>query len=1064
MSSLSLSLMGAFNAWHKGATNVQFATEKTRALMAYLAVEADASHNRSTLATLFWGDRSDKIARRNLRQTLHRLNQALDNAQPGLSNKVLTVTRQTVQVNSEAIWVDVATFERQLSQSRAHAHRHLHTCHSCLEDLGEAVDLYRGELMAGFSLSDAPEFEQWLLFRRERLREQALSALDDLALAYEARGDYEQALLFARRLIMLEPWREEVYRLMMRAHALLGQRSEALGIYETCIRVLEEELAVEPVEETTALYEQLRSGKFGERRGEVASQLGVERVSLFNFPDQTTSFVGREQEMDEIVERLLDPDCRLLTLLGPGGIGKTRLSIQVVREIASRPGFAQKQFADGIFFIPLAATSTFDQVIISLGASMHLTFEQQHAAREQLRNHLSRRQILLVLDNLEQLLSRTTAQATVDLMQEILLAAPRVKVLATSREPLNLRSEWRYPLSGLHFPTGVEPDDRTLTSSAVALFVHAARHVQPSFNPTEEEQTAIIRICELVGGMPLALEIGATWVRLMKCITIATEIERSLDFLQTLQRDVPERHRSIRAVFAYSWALLSKSDQRALAQLSVFAGSFDLRAASAVTQASVLEISSLLDKSLLMRSSDSRYELHELVRQFAAEQLSEVESVHQRHADHYLALLLADVDTPLTMLSPDAQATLVQDLENVRQAWTFIVAQQQYETIIRSVGRLSQFYYFKGFFQEAAGRFAAAIDILRAVNRPADPASDHLTALNLLLFYEGVHLEAMGERRASLERFEKARTGWETLDDADRLSQALAEIGIIHWRLGDIPRARKLLEQSLEMGRQAGKRRRETYALHHLGNLFTVEGDTDAALPLLHEAQHLYHSLSDQHAEAGVLNDIAMVNYHLNDMTETRKCLVNSLDLCNSIGDAPGMIRAYSNLGYVALTVGNYTEAQRFLNDSMQLAGTTESVAIGLYDINNLGHLALLQGDIVMARTHYLRALRTNESAWDQEQLVISLLGFAALAAHQADYEQAARLLATIVAASSTGIDEGNKVEMRLYEETLQIVRSSLSQDQFSVAWSEGNAMTLEQAVSINGGGENSVVHKTKMK
>lgn len=464
MSQFTLSLLGPFEAALDQQTISNFATDKIRALLAYLAMEAGQPHRRETLAGLLWPEWPHKISLRNLRQSLHRLKQTLDHHQPGFSNQLLTITRQTIQLNPDHLQLDAADLATLLTKVEKHPHAHLYTCRPCLDHLRRAINLYRGELMTGFSLTDAPEFETWLLVQRERLHQQMLLTLDHLALAAEKNRAYEEALGYARRQLTLEPWREETHRQVMRLLALDGRRGEALAHYDTCRHILAEELAVEPAPETTALYEAIRADK-------PLDALSLEMVSrsrLHNFPTQLTPFVGRQRELQYITEQLVDPNCHLLTLTGPGGIGKTRLSIRAAEII----GESVSDFKDGLYFVSLTAVATPDLLISTIAAILDLTFNQRETPHAQLLHYLSGKKMVLVLDNFEHLL------ADVSLLTDIASTAPQIKLLVTSREPLNLNNERRLLLEGLAYI------DNAVTADAVELFLQAVHRVQHNFQPT----------------------------------------------------------------------------------------------------------------------------------------------------------------------------------------------------------------------------------------------------------------------------------------------------------------------------------------------------------------------------------------------------------------------------------------------------------------------------------------------------------------------------------------------------------------------------------------------------
>lgn len=343
---------------------------------------------------------------------------------------------------------------------------------------------------------------------------------------------------------------------------------------------------------------ELRVDRLRSRSKPIASS-GVLSLKT-NLPAFPTSLIGREREVEQLRQLLCDPQCRLLTLVGPGGIGKTRLAI----ETASR---VQDVFTDGVYFVPLASVNSTRFIVPVIADAIGFTFHYASYVdpKTQLFSYLKEKQVLLLTDNLEHLWSTPG----IEVLSELLANAQHVNLLATSRESLVLQGEWVYEVHGLPVPENPHKEGFAQNTS-IELFLQRARRAHVEFNATAEGLPAILRICHLVDGTPLALKLAAAWVRTLTCAEIAKEIERSLDFLRVSGRDVPARHRSMRAVFDHSWSLLSAEEQSVLSQLSAFQGGFSLEAAEQIAGATVFTLSNLVTKSLIRRSGKERYDLH----------------------------------------------------------------------------------------------------------------------------------------------------------------------------------------------------------------------------------------------------------------------------------------------------------------------------------------------------------------------------------------------------------------------------------------------------------------------
>jgi predicted ATPase/DNA-binding SARP family transcriptional activator len=588
-------------------------------------------HSRAALAGLLWPEMPETNARMNLRKAVIVLRRSV--------GEHIHVTRRSLAFNFDAPhWLDVNGFETAMAMSRE-------LTPATVEAMKKALDLFQDDFLAQFNVRDAPPFEEWVLSQRARLREMALDGLYRLAAYYYHRGELDLSLDYTRRLLALEPWREEAHRQQMLLLVKMGQRSQALMQYESCCQILAKELGITPSAETMDLAAAIRAGNFGTGgggmmgRGEPApvyqslSQSSPPPFTslppVHNLPTQYTPFVGREAEIGDIVQWLQDPTCRLLTLAGPVGIGKTRLAIEAAQRLVDNVT-KDASFTNGVFFVPLDEVSSVKALVSAIANALNYPFPDSHDLKEQLVNFLRPKNLLLLLDNFEHLLDGA------ELISEILTTAPGVKALVTSCQALHIQEEWFHPVRGMAFPTDAgEWSEKALEDyCAVQLFTQSARRALPGFSLIEEAEH-VVRICQLVEGMPLGIELAAAWVRALPCQVIAQELEQSLDLLTTTWQNLPPRHRSMHTVFDHSWQRLSATERDVLQKLSVFQDGFQAEVATTVAGASLPELACLIEKSLLQLTPTGSYRIPELLRQFCAGRLEAVIETSLSYIDKF---------------------------------------------------------------------------------------------------------------------------------------------------------------------------------------------------------------------------------------------------------------------------------------------------------------------------------------------------------------------------------------------------------------------------------------------
>ncbi len=1027
MTHLTLNFLGPAQIKIDDATATGFDYVKIQALLAYLALEAKRPHRREAVAELFWPGKPERAARNSLRQALSKLRQAIldREAEPPF----LLISRETVQFNGESAYaLDVESFTAVLHTIKRHPHKQLTACKTCIKQLEQAVSLYRGDFLSGLSLKDSAGFEEWLIIKREELRLKAMEAYQNLVAYYENREAYEYALQFARRQVALDTWQEEAHRQLMRLLALNGQRNAALSQYETCRQILAQELNVEPNPDTIALYEQIRAGLA------LTGPPAEPAAPFTNLPESRTPFIGRQTEQNEIVQRLADdPACRLLTLAGPGGIGKTRLALEAARQILAN---RKAEFPHGVYFIPMTDVKSPEQIAAKVAAVLQFSFAGKNAPKALLLDYLHAKEALLVMDNFEHLVEDA------GFLEELLANAPDVKILVTSRERLNLYEEWLFPVSGLRYPHDLAATNAA-EYDAVQLFTQSARRVQAQFNLTEDIQPTVIRICQILEGMPLGIELAATWTHMLSCAEIAREIEHGLDLLRTSWRNFPKQHRSLRVVFDHSWNTLDEDEKQRLRQLSLFCGGFDREAAAQVAQTDLLMLSALVNKSFLRCEPDGRYQMHPLLQRYAATKLAEYpqekESAARRHAAYYANFMFRQKQALQSSRLPTALTEIKTEIDNVQQGWAQAVQGDKLNELEQYLEGLFLFLEIEGRFQEGITMLEEAVAQLEtaAATNPANRQKREQMIGMLLntqsLFYfrlsqyqrakkllqkslalssrnggspkvQAAGLQVLGHVAYGLgdyteaeQRYRQSITLFRQIGDRWGEAKLLSSLGVINRLQGQYSAAQKNLRQSLSIYREIGDPRGTAVALNNLGTTLRALGNYAEARQCYQESFAQRKAINDQNGIALTLNNLGNIAAVLEELTTARYLYEESLTICRQLGDRMGTARALNNLGILAHTGGRYAEADRYHLDSVSIKRAIGDRGGMVHSYHHLGRAAMMLGNNQQAWLYFRQALEIASEMKSAPLTLMSLVGAVPLLEQKASPEFVLEMLAVIL-------------------------------------------------------------------
>jgi len=755
-----------------------------------------------------------------------------------------------------------------------------------------------------------------------------------------------------------------------------------------------------------------------------------------NLPALPTPMIGRQGEVEQLSQLLRDPECRLLTLVGPGGIGKTRLAI----ETASR---MQDMFADGVYFVPLAPANSTRFIVPVIADAIGFAFQSAGPAdpKTQLFGYLKEKQALLLTDNLEHLL----VEPGIEVLADLLANAPQVKLLATSRESLELQGEWVFEVQGLPVPENNFMEGRVQDTS-VELFLQRARRAHVGFDITREDYPSIVRICQLVEGMPLGIELAAAWVRTLSCDEIAREIELGLDFLSVSARDIPARHRSMRAVFDHSWRLLTEEEQGVLLRLSVFRGGFRREVAEQVAEATLAVLSGLVTKSLIRWSGSGRYDLHELIRQFAAEQFAErpdeQATIQARHSSYYLAFFSNEDERLRSAAQREALAELTAEMDNFRLAWDWAITHGEYTLIERTMRTVETLYDAHGWLEEGLDILGRALSALETAHGELPPDRTDQVALGHLLASRSVFAFRLARHEEAQAMLERSLDILRPLNEPRALVEAITFLGVVMFLMGNFARAFDLLGEGLEIATTIGDRWFAALCLNQQASITLRVADPQNAYEQLQSVVTEWRLIGDPRFTAFALNILSLSALRLGRYDEARAALEESVALLISIGDRWGLGSAYRGLGAVAQTKGEHGQAVDMFRkslDTLTELGARQDVAQGL---GEMGRSLFALGEDAEAGRVWRESLRIAAETRGTHVVLDALVGLASLDVKRGNMGHAFELLLIVLNHTASMQDTKNRAAHLRAE-----LEARLTSQQVEAAQARAQSKTFEAVV-----------------
>jgi predicted ATPase/DNA-binding SARP family transcriptional activator len=854
-------------------------SHKAEAILVYLAVKT-GPQNRNTLAALFWPDSAENQALTSLRVALSLLRRDLE--------EYLEISRQAVEIKpGTEVYLDLADLILKLSNGQ----------------MEQVLEIFQGDFLEGFFIRDCLEFEDWRLLQQERVRRLVISGLHAAISTSIEEKDYQKGQHYAQRLLELDPLDELAHRKSMLIYALDGQRTRSLDQYDHCEAILQAELGVEPSQETRLLYTQIQRG---ERPGHDTSLMPPADLPL-----PQTSFIGREEELAQISGMINDPNCRLLSLVGPGGIGKSRLALRCIIQ-------CYHSFVDGSYFIPLEELASPDYLVHTIANCIHFgvdTLATQLDAEYQLLDYLKNRSMLLVLDGFEHVI------AGARLVSDITHQATAVKVLVTSRQRLNLQGEWVLPVIGLPVPSMKEPAESD-QSNALHLFTERARQANLKFSLSEPERGSALHICQMVEGMPLAIELAAAWTEVLSLGEIEAGIQENLDFLSSSKADIEQKHHSLRAAIDGSWQILDQEHREAYCKVSVFKNGFDREAALEVARVNLSQLSSLLNRSLLSRDKSGRFTMHSLLRRYASEKLDKSrltsEEVHYAHYHYYTEFLHrreTDLDGPNFL---QIWQELDLELENIRTAVYWAVTHRDAREIRRIFNGLFSFYVVKG-WHEGRDTFRD----IALMRKESLLSQNNLDWVNDPIYacaraHQAFLMCNLSQIRESDELSTECLKALRDLGFMQELSECIHNLGVNASFRGEYEYAMEHLEEAINLGRESGNIIWYSYLLWY-GHTCFLLGEYDRGLESLQKCYELYEHKGILWGMAFAMSKMGLAEDGLGDFHQSKQYHQQALAIFDKISNQAGKGYALSRMSMSAYFLEEYSQSINLAQEGYQI-------------------------------------------------------------------------------------------------------------------------------------------------
>ena len=875
MPNLRIFTLGTLTLQLNGQTLEGFVSQKTVALFIYLVCHP-YEHPRELLAERFWAETTSEQALKNLRTVLSSLQKQLGD--------YLIITRQSIAITNTAdIDFDVWRFERLIADanrlgSRPSSPRKLG------EILADALEVYKGDFLLNLKTDNAPELETWLELERERLRALMIEALFTSLTVAHQRKKYALGIEYGKRLIALEPYHEKAYRLLMTHYANTNNRNAALQVYDQLANLLMDELDTEPEDETQALYKQIKLGRYNPPAPATITSA---------MPAVMGQYVADDTVIDSIMTKLDDPDCRLVTILGIGGAGKTKLAGHIAH-------LRRDDYLNGVFFVPLEALSHGEFVLGSIISALQISqADETRTPMQTLTTYLKKRHCLIILDNFEHVLS-----AALDI-SALLETCPYIQCLVTSREQLNIQGEHIIPLTGL--PYTAPPQH----NPAMQLFALTAEQVNPQFDLNHHQQ-AIHDICRLVDGLPLGILIAANWTQFLSPKDIRERISQNLDFLTSNRRDLPERHKGINALLYSTWDMLNEAERRVMMSLSVFPSHFDAQAGMSVGGASLLLLSGLVAKSLIITYTDGRYALHELLRRFTSQKAQEaglIATIRANFQDYYIHWI---DNTYQSHLPTHALLHEIDREYHNLWGWDWLKDTEQLHYIFKLAKILPDYWFARGY---------------------------HLT--------EGIALLRQALPHA---------TGWDRANLAVRFGRLLAQTA-------QYAEARPLLEEGAQLSREQGDIALEALALGELNRAVFALGEPQLAHDYLLRMVALYEDnlaqddVALREVFARAYSNLAVSYLQLAQLDQAEHYghigLQKQREASNPVGEA----LCLNTLGIIALDRQQYELARHYFDEALKIADTIDHKRHQTIFSGNLAEALHKLGDFDGAFARYAQTL-----------------------------------------------------------------------------------------------------------